>query len=135
MAENLGRDEIDWLESLLENVFWGILYEEKHLAKAHKRLAIAKAVFFRVAPDVTEKEAIEYHDSEDDGDDDVDGPENFVRYELGSALASVRHHENGLAEDHVKLARIKALIHRANLAGKIPIDKVAAAVKQRYEKE
>lgn len=125
--------DVEFLRALAEQALRSIDYDENSLARAHKTVAVIKAVIAKGFShlDLSDIDA----DSEDADDfvdrDNAETPEEFIRACWANALGEVKYHEQSLRDSHVKLAIVVAIIKRGNY----DIDSNALRVKLREERE
>jgi hypothetical protein len=124
-------DEVHLMRTMIRKAFWDVLYNEEALKKAHKRLACAKALVARVSYPFSLDEAA---DAYDDREDDPETPEEWVKSVVGSAVWSVKHHEDDLTAAHSTLAVVKAMLMRGKFV-EIDLAEVAKDIEYRYRND
>lgn len=130
------KDDAELAYVLAYDAFWDVHYHEGELTKAHKVLAIAKAMMARVSGvTFTVEDAFKFHnDSDEEGDDKASwSPIDWFRYQIGQEAWEVDYHETELKEAHAVLGTVKALLLRTTY--NINLDEVEQAVKAKLKGE
>jgi len=120
--------ECELMHRVVEAAYWKIAYHEKELGRAHKFLAVAHGLVQRTGLEVTEREAQDAHNENED-ETDCETPLELLAYTLGSAMNSIAYHEAGLREAHNHLAQAKALALRAAI--EVPFEEIEAEARKR----